>query len=135
MRAILIDPDKRAVRWVIDDSFALRRIHELLSRPGYDPVDCMDFCRWDDGHMVCLDDMGHAVDGNPIWWAPHYANPLAGRGLLMGITEDGRSVSPTLDINAVLHSIRWDDRVSAGDVRTIATETGVLLSPAIRDAQ
>ena len=91
MRAILIDPAKQTVTEVDYDG-DYQSIYKL--------TDCTTFTV----PFVLENEDSLYVDDEGLWGATHffriegYPDPLAGRGLILGTDEDGKSVAAKSDI-------------------------------------
>lgn len=105
MRAILIKPDQPLDPVeVIEYDGDWRKISKLLSYEKHD-VSIFTCVYVDENHTLLVDDEGllHGPEHFFIW--PKYPQPLAGRGLILGDSPDGDSVSATLDVEWVRKSV------------------------------
>ena len=98
MKAYLIDPFEEEVR-EIDYEYKgdLDLLYNLLECSHVDCVECIT----KDG--IYVDDEGLlSAEEQKFFYFPGYAQPLAGRGLFVGPTnEDGNTTEPTLTVKEV----------------------------------
>lgn len=97
MRAILIDPDTETISEV-DYNGDYRQIHKLIE------ASCFDLARIDACNSIYVDDEGMLV-GKKIFAYEGY--PLAGKGLVLGVDDEGNSISPSLTLDQVKQAVRW----------------------------
>lgn len=120
MKAILIDPfcveelgggmvmaiqPHLAVREVeIEDG--IEGIYKALSHPLH-PVNCFDCVRLNDaGDVIYVDDEGLWQNADRWFVVDGYQQPLAGRGLVLGTDERGRSTPPKVSLRTVKNLVR-----------------------------
>lgn len=133
MRGIIVDPAARTVSWAVEpEGFGLAEMYRHLSPADRKVVSFDSFSIEPRRERCWLDDTGHEVDGNPIWWWGGYGSALAGRGLILGLTEEGDNASTSLSLEEVRANVQWDERVSAGVVVSRVTEQGYALEPTLR---
>lgn len=108
MRAILIDPFDQTVTEV-DYSGDFKQIHELLNIRSFTLVS--DFAG---GNDIYVDDNGLAVDfeNQAFFIAKGYPEPLAGKGLILGVTPDGESTATELNLEDARQKIRFIDHAT-----------------------
>jgi len=107
MRAILIDPVAKTVREVEHDG-DYREIYRLLSDPENDiKVDTFDAIGIDGVNSIYIDDNGLLNDPKYFFKWEGYAQPLAGRGLILGTDEEGASISTTLTLDFVAAKVGY----------------------------
>jgi hypothetical protein len=105
---ILIDPWKRSVTQVLCQSgdAALYDMYKFIG------CDCIDRVVWPvpkSTNDIWVDDNGLLYEPMPATFHVRgYPQPLAGRGLVLGFTRSGRSVSTTLTVDLVKRSIQWE---------------------------
>jgi hypothetical protein len=98
MRAILIKPDAGAARHVevVEYDGDWQSIYSHLSYAGHSVATftCVDL---DDTHTMFVDDEGllHGPEHFMLWEG--YDQPIAGRGLILGVGREGESVDCLLD--------------------------------------
>lgn len=111
MKAILIDPFNETVTEV-EHNGDYRHIYELLSHPEH-PVDCFTVVGIEHNDAIFVDDEGLLKDPKHFFVWEDYAQPLAGRGLVLGTNDEGDSISPKSKIEDVKKrvSFRHDIRV------------------------
>ncbi len=92
----LVDAKAGTIRSVeIDRSDVLKSIYAHIG------CTCIDAVRMDDQHTVYCDDNG-LVDGLECFTQlADFPSPLAGNLLVMGVNEEGDSVSPTHSIDVI----------------------------------
>jgi hypothetical protein len=122
---ILIDPWKRSVTQVLCMS-GDAALHDMYKFIG---CDCVDRVVWpvpNSRNDVWIDDNGLLHEPVPVTFNVRgYDQPLAGRGLVLGFTNSGKSVSTTLTIDQVKMQIRWELwelRISAKDAIRMQTK-------------
>jgi len=101
MRAILIDPVAETVMEVE---------HNGDYRNIYDLIDCETFTvvGIDNDDAIYVDDEGLLKDDpKHFFMFSGYAQPLAGKGLILGTDEEGNSVSPIISIEEVIERVTF----------------------------
>jgi hypothetical protein len=138
VKGFLIDPDRREVVDAGKAGLEAPDLFALLSRPGGQPVHTVDCISlgpklpiWP-AHRIWVDGLAHRTDGTPVWWWDDFPDPIAGRGLLLGITALGEAGPPSLTIDQVRAAVRWDDRVSSGEFHEVRTAQHISLKPTLR---
>ena len=101
MKAYLIDPFERAITEV-DYSGNYQDIYGLC---GYDTFTVVTFN--DQGDGVYVDDEGLFKSDQKFFVIGSYPQPLAGRGLVLGVDDEGASVSPTVDMTWLENHVRF----------------------------
>lgn len=86
MRAILIDPEKKTIEEVDYDG-EYKHIYELLN---IETFTCIDL---GEGETLYVDDNGLLNDPQFFFEWEGYAQPIAGRGLILSTNEDGDTVA------------------------------------------
>lgn len=110
MRGILIDPYERAVREV-ETKGALDDMYGLLG------VQCVCHVSLTRGEFLWLDDNGFLKENIPVFYlGPKSKQPLAGRGLILGASDDGNNCSTKIPLALVSMAVRWSDEVSSGEL-------------------
>lgn len=95
MRAILIDPFTRDITEV-EYTGDIGCIYEHIQ------ANCFDAARFDNkGDAVYVDDEGLLKEPTHFFQIAGYPQPLAGRGLVLGVDREGESVSPTVSLDWV----------------------------------
>ena len=107
MRAILVKPDASAARHVevVEYDGDYRSIYGLISWSERQ-VTTFDCVQIDETHTMFVDDEGllHAPQHFMVW--DHYPQPIAGRGLILGIDRHGDSTHCILDEEWVRENVR-----------------------------
>jgi hypothetical protein len=101
-KAILIDPAEATIRQVDYDG-DIQTIYRLLSSP-WQRVGTFEAVRINDkDDVVYIDENGLLHDPMvPHWFAwEGYAQPLAGRGLILGTDDEGNSIAPQIGVGEV----------------------------------
>jgi hypothetical protein len=104
--AILIDPWTRTVKQVL-----CTEREPLYDMYKFIDCDAVDRVVWPGGSKndIWVDDNGLLYEPVPATFNVRgYPQPLAGRGLVLGFTNSGRSVSTTLTIEQVTRAIQWE---------------------------
>ena len=101
VKAILIDVKNQEVKEVEHDN-TLQNIYDL--------IDCrvFDIVRIDNVNSIFVDDEGILKDN--LYFQYSGSNgifQLAGNGLLLGIDDEGNSISPTLTVEDVKDKVRF----------------------------
>lgn len=103
MQAILIDPFTRTITEV-DYNGDYTNIYEHIKAECFD---CVRINR--KGDSIFVDDEG-LINGDAnqqfFGWLG-YANPIAGRGLILGTDSEGESISPSITMETVLKHVIW----------------------------
>jgi len=94
MRAILIDPTTKTVTEVDYDG-NYESIYKWIDAQTFECVDLGD----PDHNTVYVDEEGLLADEpGPFFTVSTYAQPLAGKGLILATDDEGESVATTLNI-------------------------------------
>ncbi len=102
MRAILIDPEAKTVTEVDYIGKSYRDI--------YDMIDCETFTVVGIEHddAIYVDDEGLLKDDPQFFFTYRgYAQPLAGKGLVLGTDEDGNSTEPVSTLDDIKNRVRF----------------------------
>jgi hypothetical protein len=109
MRALLIDPILRTITEV-DHNKDFRQIYEYLSDPANGlKVSDFDSVRIDQINVVYVDGEGLLKDPKYFFILKHYPSPLAGRGLVLGVSRSGNTIATTLTIKTLTPLITYID--------------------------
>jgi hypothetical protein len=107
MKGLLIDPIKRTITQV-EHSGDYRQIYELLSDPENGlAVDDFNIVQLDRINTVYVDGEGLLKDPRHFFLLKGYAQPLAGRGLVIGCDHLGDSISTTLTAAALSRIVTY----------------------------
>jgi hypothetical protein len=100
-KAILIDPAEAEIREVDHDG-TLEGIYRLLSSPWH-PVEIIEALRIGRGDVIYFDENGLLHEPIvPHWFAwKGFDQPLAGRGLILGTSAEGESITPKATVEQV----------------------------------
>lgn len=99
MKAFLIDPKAQSITEV-DYSGDHHDIYRLIDASTFDVV---RLYRTGDGAYI--DDEGLFKDEQHFWLHCNYPQPLAGRGLVLGVDEDGETVSPSVTLEQLREEV------------------------------
>ena len=104
MRAILVDPWRRRVK-AIQTPAGLRDMYRLIGCSGIDgfrfPANKTEW--------VFVDDEGLLREPRPAMFVlKDYSQPLVGRGLILGATPNGDSMSSRLMVEEIERVISWE---------------------------
>lgn len=94
VKGILIDPFTDSVTEVeyVDYKCIYKHIQ----------CDSFDAAGLSNGDTAWVDDNGLSVPGQQFFWIEDlYPYPLAGRGLILGVDEEGESIAPKLKLDEV----------------------------------
>lgn len=117
MRAVIIDPWNRTVYATDKPDWSLEAMYQTLSGPdGFRPVDDINSVRVGRDQMLWLDGEGFLIPDVSCWKLRGYPRPLAGIGLILGITEDGYNKETMLEVDWVQSMVEWTNQVSAGEL-------------------
>ena len=108
MRAILIDPYARTIT-EIDHGGGLADLYKILQ------VELVCAVEISPKDTLWLDDEGFLAEGRPVFRIGDNAQPLAGRGLILGHTREGESAATVLPLALVTKAVKWTDLESTGD--------------------
>ena len=101
IKAILIDVEKQEVKEVEHDN-SLQNIYDLLFCRTFDVV------RIDDVNSIFVDDEGILKDNLYFEYsASDRVFQLAGNGLILGVDDEGNSISPTLTVEDVKSKVNF----------------------------
>ena len=101
MKAILIDVKTQEIKEVEHDN-TLQNIYDLIDCRAFDLV------RIDDVNSIFVDDEGILKDN--LYFEYPSSNgifQLAGNGLILGVDDEGNSISPTLTIEDVKSKVSF----------------------------
>ena len=102
MRAILIDPEAKTITEV-DYTGDYKNIYVHIG------VDCFTVVRLSPTETVFIDDEGlYRENQKYVIWKDYY-QPLAGKGLILGIDESGESIATELDLQYVKSMVTFPD--------------------------
>ena len=102
VNGFLIDPDKRAIQ-VVRIADTLADFHRAIG------ADCLDSFHLDQRTVIFLDDRG-LIEGPPFkarFGIRGYPLPLAGKGLVVGISGDGATCSSTWSAEDLARVLIW----------------------------
>lgn len=105
MRAILIDPFTETISEVEYDGI-YRSIYRLLSHPEQ-PVDTFTVVRISAEDTIFVDDNGLLNEPTHFFEYYGYPQPLAGKGLILGVDDEGESIATMLDVDYVRAMVTW----------------------------
>lgn len=107
MRAILIDPVLESITEV-EYNNDYRQIYEWLSdKPNSLEVSTFDTVMIDQRNCIFVDGDGLLKDPRYFFKFKGYPQPLAGRGLILGIRRDGESASASIAIDIVKSKVSF----------------------------
>ena len=102
LRAILIDPFLRVISEVNVDN-DLQSFYDILN------IRTLAMVNIDNTNSLYIDDNGLLNDNNSLFEIASYAQPLAGRALVVAHNEEGETVETTLDIDQIRSMVGWVD--------------------------
>jgi hypothetical protein len=107
MKVILIDPIRHSVG-LLECSKGIDAMYALLTdKPNGLVCDCFTAIQLDRRNALYVDDNGLLKDPRYFFIWRGYQQPLAGRGLIMGVREDGESISTNLDPASVIKNVQF----------------------------
>ena len=113
MKAYLIDPFLESISQVEYDGH-YRSIYDLIQAPLFTRL------RLDDHDVIYLDDEGLYRENQRYFLLQGYNQPLAGRGLVVGIDEEGGDDIPEASLDDLRSRISWvPDNVECFDFEAI----------------
>jgi len=101
VKAILIDPFEMTVSEV----FYGGELSDIYALVGASPVTVVNF--GNDGDGIFIDDEGLFRGGQQYFKFEGYPQPLAGKGLILGVDDNGDSVAPVITLAEAKASVRW----------------------------
>jgi len=109
MKALLIDPVRHTVTEV-EHTGNYRHIYELLSDKLNElEVDTFTAVGLQNGDAIYVDDEGLLKDPRYFFEWRGYAQPLAGRGLILGTDEEGGSIEPKTTLEEARRNVRFGE--------------------------
>lgn len=100
-KAILIDPHSQTVQSV-EWNGHYQHIYKLID------CECYDVARINKhGDGVFVDDEGLFKEEQAFFLVDGYPQPLAGKGLVLGVDTEGESVEPKVTLERIADTIRW----------------------------
>jgi hypothetical protein len=127
VKAYLIDPFARAITEVEHDD-TLQDIYKHIE------ADCIDAVRLDREDTIYIDDNGLYQQPQAFFRVHGFANPLAGKGLVLGTDHEGYSVEPICSIEDVENIISFIDVETAIDMADAADATAAQNELAAKEA-
>lgn len=129
MRAILIDPIARTISNVQHNG-DYKQIYELLSDKdnGLD-VDDFNAVQWDERNTVYVDGEGLLKSPRYFFILRGYQQPLAGRGLILGVDRMGETIATSLTVEQVIPHVRYEQLSVQGFVHDEGVADHPLLGP------
>lgn len=113
MQAILIDPFEQTIIQV-EYTGQYQQIYDLIDAETFD---CARINEQGDG--IFIDDEG-LIREKPqaFFWHKNYPQPLAGKGLVLGVDDEGESVAPFTTLDEIKRDVKWvvPIRVNGGKV-------------------
>jgi hypothetical protein len=111
MRALLIDPIAKTITEV-DHNGDYHQIYEYLSDPANGlKATTFDSVRVDNTNVIYVDDDGLLKDPRYFFMFSHYHQPLAGRGLVLGVSSSGDTIATTLTVKKLSPFITYTDKL------------------------
>lgn len=121
LHAILIDPTSRTVE-PVELNRGYREISRILG------CGCFTTLGLSRSEVLYLDDEGLLKEEpGPFFKLEGYPQPLAGRGLILGLDFDGESVSTKLTVEKVRQKVSWPEVKFVGFADSSGTEDHPLL--------
>lgn len=104
MKAFLIDPEKKKVSIVDIDFFVhdYRKISKMIEAKYFTTVRINS-----DHDTVYVDDEGLYTD-KASFMLKSYPTPLKGKGLVLGVNDEGDSIEPVLSYETLKSMIFWE---------------------------
>jgi hypothetical protein len=124
MRAILIDPERRAIEEIDLPSASYEHIKAVLGGP----VDTATWLNqaWDGSYdaVYVLDNFDHLTEPPRFWFQidtegpdrddPPMSFPIGGKGLILRVDERGRDCAAAISVEALTKRVRFTKRVFRG---------------------
>lgn len=101
MKAILITPDQFTIEEIEGSFDDFREIQKAIE------CDCFTVAGYLEGNAVYVDDEGLFKDIEMFTLMVHYPQPLAGKILVLGMTDDGGGKDVTLTVDQVSDSLMF----------------------------
>jgi len=102
LRAILIDPLLRVISEVNVDN-DLQSFYDILN------IRTLAMVNIDNTNSLYIDDNGLLNNDNSLFEIASYAQPLAGRALVVAHNEEGETIETTLNIDQIRAMVGWVD--------------------------
>jgi len=102
MRGFLIDPEAKTITEV-DHNGDYKQIYEFIG------VDCFTVVQMDDVNCVYVDDEGLLNNPRYFFTIQGYHQPLAGKGLVLGVDEEGETIGTNLELEDLQKIIRFTE--------------------------
>jgi len=117
MRAVIIDPWNKSVYVTDEEKWGLEQMYKHLSGPdGFRPCHDIDHVRVGRDQLLWLDGEGLLIPDVPVWNLRDYPRPLAGKGLILGIDEEGENKATFLEAAWVESMILWTPKLTTGQL-------------------
>lgn len=113
MRGFLIDPAAKTIAEVHDDgSWSLQALRAAIQTDAISGAALSPDRRTSD--RVWVDDNGFLKAGAPVFFVGEYAMPLAGRGLVLGLTGSGANKDPAIQLEDLRAAVHFTNLESKG---------------------
>ena len=108
VRGILIDPEAKTITEVEHDPRKFTQIYELLTTSLH-KVETFDIVQLTPANALYVDDDGLSKTPQVFFRVEGYPQPLAGRGLILGVDPEGNTVGATLPLDVVKARVTFYD--------------------------
>lgn len=119
LTGILIDPFTRTVSAIsLPTPHDYRNIYRVIACELFDAV------RIGDGFdSIFVDDEGllKPAEGQAYFMFDGLPNPLAGKGLVLGVDDEGEDVSPAITLEQVAAKVEWIDPLTQDEADQLAS--------------
>lgn len=105
MKGILIDPFTETIS-EIEHSQDYKEIYRVLSHEAV-KVDCFSVVSLSDTESLFVDDEGLLKDPKYFFMYDGYPQPLAGKGLILGLDQEGDSISTQFTVEDIKKKVSF----------------------------
>lgn len=142
MRAIIINPYDRSITETnAVESYGLAEMYAALTQKRGRAVDDINsiFLNADRSEVLWVDGEGLLFPDTPIWFLGEYPSPLAGIGLILGLTEDGDNTRTRirLEFLEAPTGVRFSSLLTTGQLKpaTISGNTIKIGDPILKEKE
>lgn len=117
MRAVIIDPWNQTVYATDKPTWGLDEMYQSLSGPdGFRKCDDINMVQIGRDQVLWVDGEGLLIPNVPIWNLNNYSHPMAGKGLILGVTEMGDNKGTHLEVDWVQSMVVWTTKLTTGQL-------------------
>src|SRR5437879_415732 len=105
VKGILIDPTAKSITETTIKDYDYTKVYPLIEAGTFDII------AFDDTNALFIDDEGLFKETKSFFVVQGYAQPVAGKAVLLGNNEDGDTVSTTWNLDAIKAPVSFPDGI------------------------